>query len=136
VWSEHWGNPNNPFVPCFLFSVDGTHCAVFERQTTVMKRDEKCFSHKFSSVGVMHEVAIDVCHSWIVHIRGPFPAGKHDKAVFMEALMGKIPPGSTQRHCQQRMQKQGGCVGSLPGFPKQSCTWSAKKVFAAIEVWT
>jgi len=94
VWPEHWSDPNNPFVPHFLFSVDGTHCAVFERQTTVMNRDEKCFSHKFSSAGVMCEVAIDVYHSRIVHIRGPFPAGRHDKAVFMEELMGKIPAGS------------------------------------------
>ena len=94
VWPEHWSDPNNPFVPYFLFSVDGTHCAVFERQTTVMNRDEKYFSHKFSSAGVMHEVAIDVYHSRIVHIRGPFPAGRHDKAVFMEELMGIIPAAS------------------------------------------
>jgi len=94
-WPERWSDPNNPFVPHFLFSVDGTHCAVFERQTTVMNRDEKRFGRKFSSAGVMHEVAIDVCHSRIVHIRGPFPAGRHDKAVFMEELMGKIPAGST-----------------------------------------
>jgi len=94
VWPEHWSDPNHPFIPCFLFSVDGTHCAVFERPTTVMNGDEKYFSHKFSSAGVMYEVAIDACYSQIVHARGPFLAGRHDKAVFMEDLMGKIPPGS------------------------------------------
>lgn len=94
VWPAHWSDPNNPFIPYFLFSVDGTHCAVFERQTQTFSRDEKHHSHKFCSAGLMYEVAIDVYHSRIVHIRGPFPAGKSDKAVFMEELMAKIPPGS------------------------------------------
>jgi len=95
VWPEEWNNdPGNPFCPYFLFSVDGTHCRVMERQTPTYNRDNAYYSHKFHGAGLNYEVALHCYENKIVHIKGPDPAGRGDKAAFRDELHGKIPAGS------------------------------------------
>lgn len=95
VWPEEWLDENdNPFIPYFLFSVDGVDCMTFERQSPSLNKDPKYYSHKFNSAGLTYEVAIDVYMSRVVHINGPFPSGRGDKANFRSKLKGMIPAGS------------------------------------------
>ena len=54
------------------------------------------YSRKFNSAGgLTYEVlAIDVYMSRVVHINGPFPSGRGDKANFRSKLKEMIPAGS------------------------------------------
>jgi hypothetical protein len=94
VWPEEWGNPNNPFIPYHIGTVDGVHCMTYERQTAKYNRDKQCCSHKFKGPGLTYEVCMDLWECRMIHIRRPGKAGKNDKTVFRESLMGKIPAGS------------------------------------------
>jgi len=74
-------------------SVDGLHCRVKEPRHPTLRRDPAYFSYKHKTAGVTYELALDLHKPKLVWINGPFPASKHDKTIFEEGLMKKIPQG-------------------------------------------
>jgi hypothetical protein len=74
-------------------SVDGTHCHINEPRKTP---SSQWFSHKLNKPGVGYEIAVDLTDSKIAWINGPFPAAKHDIAIYRQENSGlkwKIPEG-------------------------------------------
>lgn len=90
VWPAEWNDINNPRLPYFLVSVDGTHTRCYERQTHEFNRDKAYFSHKFRKAGYAWEIGLDVYTDRVVSVRGPFPAGRGDKTMFRDFLMGQL----------------------------------------------
>jgi DDE superfamily endonuclease len=54
-------------------TVDGTDCRIFEPKPF----SPKWFSHKFNGPALRYEVAVNIQNGWIVHVNGPFPAGRY-----------------------------------------------------------
>jgi hypothetical protein len=74
-------------------SVDGTHCRISEPEAVP---SSQWFSHKLNKPGVSYEIAVDLTDSKIAWINGPFPAAKHDIAIYRQENTGlkwKIPDG-------------------------------------------
>lgn len=71
-------------------TVDGTDFRIYEPTDF----NTKWFSHKFNGPGIRYEVAISIKGGQIVHIQGPYPAGKWpDIKIFRECLKYKLLEG-------------------------------------------
>jgi DDE superfamily endonuclease len=53
-------------------TVDGTDFRIYEPKPF----SPKWYSHKFHGPALRYEVAVNIQNGWIVHVNGPFPAGK------------------------------------------------------------
>jgi hypothetical protein len=70
----------------FSVTVDGRDLRIYE--TTDF--NTKWFSRKFHGPGICYEVAISMNGGQIVHIQGPYPAGKWpDIKIFRECFRGR-----------------------------------------------
>lgn len=76
----------------WVMTVDGTHCRIKEPRNTP---DKAFYSHKYHKPGVAYEIALDLSSSRIVHVNGPFKAGKNDLSIFQEpgGLKSKLQSG-------------------------------------------
>ena len=119
VWPEEWGTPASPE---FLYTVDGTHCEIYElkndRYELVNGQDEeelpgqdeeelpgqglpnkpesknrKLYSHKHNRAALTYELALHLWEPRLVWMNGPYPAGQNDITVFRKALKNKTPLG-------------------------------------------
>jgi DDE superfamily endonuclease len=92
VWPAEWV-PENPELPYFLISVDGTHCPYHEVKHPVLPYDPQMYSHKTNQPALAYEVALSLHESKVVSVRGPFKASVHDKTIFNSYLRDLIPQG-------------------------------------------
>ena len=91
VWpAEKYNDPNGQI---YLATVDGTDMKTKEKSTAQFNVDRKQYTKKFAHGGLKYEIAIDAFESKIVWINGPFCGGKHDKTIFSDDLLKKIPEG-------------------------------------------
>ena len=87
VWPDSWDTT-------FTVTVDGVHFRIKEPGDKKYKFVKGVFSHKFGSAGLDYEIAISIFTQQVVHIAGPFRAGRGDLDIFREeGLMAKIPEG-------------------------------------------
>ena len=87
VWPESWDT-------IFTMTIDGVHFCIKEPTDDVYKFVRGVFSHKFGSAGLDYEIAISTFTQQVVHIAGPFRAGRNDVQIFREeGLKEKIPDG-------------------------------------------
>jgi DDE superfamily endonuclease len=91
-WPQDWV-PENPNLPYFLLSVDGTHCSYHEVKHPDLPYDPQMYSHKTNGPGLSYEVALAIHDCKVVSVRGPFKASVHDKTIFVSHLRDLIPDG-------------------------------------------
>jgi DDE superfamily endonuclease len=92
VWPAEWVL-DNPDLPYFHLSVDGTHCAYHEVKHPVLPYDPQMYSHKTNQPSLAYEVAISLYESKVVSVQGPYKASVHDKTMFNSYLRDRIPQG-------------------------------------------
>ena len=76
-----------------IVSVDGVHFRTKEFKHERYSKNTKYYSHKFKTAALNYEIAIDLYKPRVVHTNGPFPAARHDLAIFCMDLMGKVKEG-------------------------------------------
>lgn len=76
----------------FIATIDGVHCL----STSLEKKPSaKWCSHKFNGPGLAYEIVVDIRKSDVVWIKGPFPAGTPDVAIYCSegGVKEKMPYG-------------------------------------------
>lgn len=87
VWPESWDT-------IFTVTIDGVHFRIKEPTDPKFKFVKGAFSHKFGKSGLVYEIAISIFTQQVVHIAGPFRAGRGDLDIAREeGLLNKIPEG-------------------------------------------
>ena len=66
----------------WIMTVDGTHNLFKEPTHPTFSQDSSYFSHKKKHAGLDYELGIDLFHSKLIWMNGPFPAGQNDKKIF------------------------------------------------------
>jgi hypothetical protein len=75
-------------------TIDGTDFRIYEPTDF----NTTWFSHKFNGPGIRYEVAISIKGGQIMHIQGPYPAGKWpDIKIFRDCLKYKLLEGRKLR---------------------------------------
>jgi hypothetical protein len=91
VWDDSYDDPSRG--PLFIFTVDGMDYRVREKKHPTLSLNTNECSHKFKHGAVKYEIAIDVYHSKVVWINGPFRGGESNNNIFGFALKAKVQQG-------------------------------------------
>ena len=91
VWPQ--AEYEHPTSQKYIVSVDGIDFKCWELKHPTMPYDRRQFTQKHNHGGVKYEIAIDIYRSKVVWISGPHRGGKHDKSIYVEGLLLKIPDG-------------------------------------------
>jgi len=91
VWPDAKYKGHNS--PIFIATIDGVDFKTREKSNDEFNQSPKQFTYKHHHGGQKYELVIDAFEPKIISMNGPFDGAVHDRVMYADRTMGRIPDG-------------------------------------------